>query len=239
MMFRTIRRVARRFGLEIAGARPETSAALRMQLLLRTRRIDLVLDVGAHRGQYGRWLREIGYRGMIVSIEPQPQLQPVLVRGARHDPQWRVLPPLALGDHDGSAELHLAANEESSSLAEMLPAHRVAAPQASYVGMTPVQVRRLDSLAPALLGQAQSPLLKLDVQGYEARVLAGAARSLAQFSALQLEVALTPLYAGELTLGPMLADLERRGFGLHSLTPGFSDRRDGRTLQVDALFVRL
>lgn len=233
-----IRRLARRLGLEIAGHRPTTSAALRLRLLLDSLGVDLVIDAGAHTGQYGRWLRELGYRGQILSIEPQAGANALLRRAARRDPRWRVLPPLALGDADGSADLTIAADSESSSLAAALPTLLDAAPGAAGRAVERVPLRRLDSLAPALIGRARAPFLKLDVQGYERRVLAGAAATLPLLRGLQLELSLTPLYAGEATLAEVAADLERAGFLLHGLTPGFTDPRDGRVLQVDALFAR-
>ena len=36
----------------------------------------------------------------------------------------------------------------------------------------------------------------------------------------------------------MIAKLEKDGFSLWSLRPGFTDMRDGRTLQIDAVFFR-
>lgn len=238
-MIARIRQIARRLGLEVAGYRPETSAALRLRLLLDALGVDLVIDGGAHTGQYGRWLRELGFRGSIISIEPQAAANARLRHAARHDAGWRVLPPLALGDADGAAELQIAANSESSSLAAILPAHLAAAPAAATVGRERVPVRRLDSLAPALLTRSRAPFLKLDVQGYEWRVLAGAARTLPLLRGLQLELALTPLYAGEATLAAVVVALEQAGFALHGLAPGFTDPRDGRVLQVDALFARI
>jgi hypothetical protein len=35
--------------------------------LMQNRRINLVLDVGANTGQFGQYLRSLGYRGRIVS----------------------------------------------------------------------------------------------------------------------------------------------------------------------------
>jgi FkbM family methyltransferase len=237
-MMSAIRRAARRLGVEVAGHRPATSAALRLRLLLDALGVDVVVDAGAHTGQYGRWLRELGYAGEIVSIEPQAAANARLRHAARRDPRWHVLAPLALGDADGAADLTIAADSESSSLAAALPALLAAAPGAAGVGTERVPLRRLDSLAPALLARARAPFLKLDVQGYERRVLAGAARTLPLLRGLQLELSLAPLYAGEATLDEVAAELGRAGFALHGLTPGFTDPRDGRVLQVDALFWR-
>ena len=46
------------------------SALKRRRAVLERERIDLVLDVGAHVGQYPRTLRFGGYEGRIVSFEP-------------------------------------------------------------------------------------------------------------------------------------------------------------------------
>ncbi|MEU0217078.1 FkbM family methyltransferase, partial [Streptomyces sp. NPDC006265] len=60
-----------------------------MQLILRSR-IDVVLDVGANRGQYAAMLRRFGYRGRIVSFEPLHEPLRTLRRRAAADPLWTV-----------------------------------------------------------------------------------------------------------------------------------------------------
>src|SRR5438046_9585223 len=51
--------------------------------------INCVLDVGAHRGEYGLELRRSGYRGFIISFEPVTENFVALERRAAGDPRWR------------------------------------------------------------------------------------------------------------------------------------------------------
>ena len=63
-----LKKVAKRMGWVVARVTPSTSHAERIKRLLAHHRIDLVLDVGANAGQYGKLLRELGYSGRIISL---------------------------------------------------------------------------------------------------------------------------------------------------------------------------
>jgi hypothetical protein len=58
-------------------------------------------------------------------------------------------------------------------------------------------------------------------------------------SGLLCELSLVPLYDGQRLWLEIIRRLEDEGFTLWSIHRGFTDPRDGRTLQVDALFFRL
>jgi FkbM family methyltransferase len=151
------------------------------------------------------------------------------------DPQWEPR-RLALADRDGEAELHLAGNAEaSSSLLEMRPEHVRVAPEARYVGAERVPLARLDAVA---LPAASALMLKLDVQGAEAAVLAGAAETLRRVRAVECELSLVELYAGQAMFDDLLAELRVHGLTLWALRPALADPGTGRLLQLDALFVR-
>jgi hypothetical protein len=115
--------------------------------------------------------------------------------------------------------------------------HLKAAPDSRFIATETVRIERLDEVAKPLL-PAGRLMLKVDTQGYEEEVLAGAGAVLDQACALQVELSLAPLYKGGPSLRRMLEVCETAGFALHGLIPGFHDAASGRLLQTDGLFLR-
>jgi FkbM family methyltransferase len=227
---RFVRECFRRQGVELARyAFPR---------LLATVDPELVLDVGANVGQYARELRTARFRGQIVSFEPLSSAHASLVRQATRDASWRIAPRMALGDVDGEATINIAGNSYSSSLMPMGKLHKHVAPEAGYVGSEKVRLHRLDSVAREFVGPGQRYMLKIDVQGYEQKVIAGAQETLRNAAALHMETSLVELYEGEAVISPLLDTAASLGFEIWSISPVFSDVRTGRLLQVDCFFVR-
>jgi hypothetical protein len=81
-------------------------------------------------------------------------------------------------------------------------------------------------------------MLKLDTQGFESRVIAGAKESLSRMSLVQMEMSLVRLYDDEVLFLDMCNLMRTLGFDLIALDPGFADVATGRLLQVDGLFAR-
>lgn len=233
-----LKRLLRRLGIDAHRYTVQASPGAQLARLLRTARIDLVLDVGANAGHYARSLREHGYRGRIVSFEPLSSAHALLETAARADAAWTAAPRMALGDSDGQVVIHLAGNSASSSILDMLPAHERAAPGSRYVGSESVPQQRLDRAAAPYLDGAGAVLLKIDTQGTEDRVLAGASGIAGRITAIQTELSLVPLYAGQPLFDPMRARIEAMGFALYALFPGYVDESTGQTLQVDGFFLR-
>ena len=240
-----IQSVLRQTGYELHRYSPvlrEESVYQRRRHLLRfvqERQITLLLDAGANAGQYARGLRDLGYRGRIVSFEPLAEAFSVLEKTAATDAQWQCR-RVALGDADrADAEFHVAGYSECSSLLPMHARHVSALPASAYQRTEHVRVARLDSLRAELpLHPADRLWLKLDVQGYEKHVLLGAEKTLAQVQVIDTELSLVSLYDGQPLIGEMLTFLERAGFEPISLENGFIEPQTGKALQVDALFAR-
>lgn len=233
-----VKRFLRRRGVMLDRYTCGTSPDLRLVTMLAANRVDLVLDVGANTGGYSASLREAGYRGRILSFEPLSSAHATLVTAAEDDPAWSAAPRMAIGERDGNVTINIAGNSASSSLLPMTDRHKGAAPASAYVGSETVEVRRLDGVRHPFLDEAATPFLKIDTQGYESQVLAGAASILPRLVGVQLEMSLRHLYEGQSLWQDVIASLEAAGFQLWAIVPGFFEPATGRMLQCDGIFFR-
>ncbi|MDX2060268.1 MAG: FkbM family methyltransferase [Gemmatimonadales bacterium] len=211
---------------------------LTLREVLTTVGTDLVLDVGANRGQFGRMLRDrIGYDGDLVSFEPLPGLAAELTRQAARDRRWVVV-PCGLGDREGTARLNVARDSVFSSL---LPATDFGRSRfrvgIEVVDATDVPVHRLDRILPETVPDFRQRRihLKVDTQGFDLNVIRGAGDLIGGFTSMQVELPIRPSYVGAPNGQELLGELADRGFDLVGLFPV---ARDGlRLVDADAVLV--
>jgi FkbM family methyltransferase len=173
----------------------------------------------------------------VVSFEPIPEAAERLRElSARWPGRFRVV-EAALGTEAGTAQLVVNSHSQSSSLHEMLDTHLDAFPDATPSRTVEVKLQTLDE-AMAGIELAAPALLKLDVQGSEADVLAGAVNTLGRFDHLVIESSFEPLYEGERTFLDLVQLLGEHGFDFVRPVGALRHPRTGEFLQVDALFCR-
>lgn len=226
------------FNIEVNPITKCSPSAAQLVASLRKFDIDLVLDVGANRGQFASEIRQAGYLGRIVSFEPLSHAHVELQQSCAADATWDAYPRCALGEHSGEVEINVAGNSFSSSIFPMLESHLEAAPESAYLGKELVPIKTLDDVARLYVEGARSPFLKIDTQGYEWAVLEGAQETLPKIQGLLVELSLVPLYDGQHLWMDVIERLEAAGFILWAFQPEFSDPASGRTLQVDGIFYR-
>jgi FkbM family methyltransferase len=200
--------------------------------------IQVIFDVGANDGQFSIQTRQSGYRGKMVSFEPLPEAHARLQAAANSDPQWSVHPRMALGSAEGTTQINISRNSYSSSILPMLSTHSSAAPDSAYIGVVDTEITTLDAVFQQYRSSGEKAFLKIDTQGFETEVLAGATKSLESISGVRLEMSIVPLYESQDLYRYFLDFFESRGFLLWTLEPGFHDRHTGQLLQFDAVFVR-
>ena len=205
---------------------------------LRRLAIDRVLDVGGNGGQFASKLRKHGYGGVICSVEPQSAVFPDLLAIAENDLCWLVAPRQGVGDDDGFVSMNISENGYSSSILEVHSNHLRAEPATKTVGHETVYVTKAAKL---LRSEAmkQFSAIKLDVQGYEKRVLEGLTDCISNVDLLLLEMSLVECYSGS----PMYFELDeyirtKLGFTPVTLEPSYYDQAGGFAQQVDGIYVR-
>ena len=231
-----IKTAVKSLGYEVLGRGRAHAMERYLRDMMERERINLLLDVGANTGQFASEIRAAGFRGGIISFEPLPAAYDVLTRKAARDANWSVAQRTAIGDHTGSVEIHVAGNSVSSSILDMLPDHTAAEPRSSVVGNETVPIHRLDDIWSG--SQQDRPLLKIDVQGFERQVLAGAGQTLALCRAVIVEMSLVPLYGNQVLARELWDILDSKGFDLQFLEAGFRHPQTFQLLQMDGIFVR-
>ena len=222
------------------AAAPDTVAPYTRALvdILAHHGLSQVLDVGANEGQYARRLLAAGFAGRIVSVEPGAAAHARLSTAAAGHARWTVAPRLALGETAGEASLQRFDRTDMSSLLAAEPTATEAFPKLTRDGTERVSVARLDAVFEELLGDAVDVFLKLDTQGSELAVLAGAAGVLPRIAGLEVEIAVTPLYRGQPALLEVMTAIESLGYRPVLTSPGYYSKRLKRQIDLDVVYLR-
>jgi FkbM family methyltransferase len=184
--------------------------------------LKTIVDVGANKGQFSLYARSRSPHAKIIAFEPIP---------GPADRFATVLPDIqlhrvAVSDADGKIDINLHQLDVGASFLPL---------GGDHVGTLSVETRRLDSVLHASDIQADA-LLKIDVQGCEDRVIAGASGILHRFRYLICEVAFFPMLEGMITTRELIPLLAERGF--HVAGANEVKTLNGRAAWCDLLFSR-
>ena len=184
--------------------------------------INCVIDVGANVGDFAVHIRKLGYAGRIVSIEPASKPYAELATRASADSNWKTL-QLAVGRSESTAQLKILGDSVLNTLGDPDPEQiRDFGKRGKIVGQETVRVRPLDAMCDELFAGIPEPriLLKIDTQGHDQEVLAGAAQRLLPATlALQTELSITRLYLQSPTFTQSLEPLLASGWGIVGMYP--------------------
>lgn len=233
-----IKKLLNKFGIEVSRYLPNASFEAQIVTAMKKAEINILFDIGANTGQFSSKIRSAGYDGKIVSFEPLTSTREMLIHKSSKDVNWFIHDRVAIGDHNGFVDINISKNSYSSSILPMLDSHLNAAENSEYIDIEQSPIIKLDNVAETYLDWSSNCFIKIDTQGYESQVLDGAFKTLKRAKGVLCELSLTPLYEGQVIWIDLILRLEKEGFVLWSLERGFTDRRDGRTLQVDGVFLK-
>ncbi|MEM6617188.1 MAG: FkbM family methyltransferase [Pseudomonadota bacterium] len=141
---------------------------------------DLAFDIGAHMGDRSLVFRELGAR--VVAVEPQTQLVEVLKKTFRDDDAVTIVPK-AVSSESGSIEFHVNSLNPSVSTAspEFIAAGRGVDAWDGQVWDAKVNIEAT-TLDAMIAEHGQPAFIKIDVEGFEDRVLSGLSSTPASIS---------------------------------------------------------
>jgi FkbM family methyltransferase len=189
-----------------------------------------VFDVGAHRGEIARHFAGIFPSATIYAFEPVAALFGQLQRSTANEARIRPF-PLAMGREPGAASIHLGEGPATNS--SIL--HQV-----SDTGRTEtIQIESLSNFAEKEnIGTID--FLKIDTEGYELEVLAGAEPLLRQQRIRMIYAECAPVKTAQVfvSLAQLAEFLQPHGyelFGIYDQQPHWEGRRT--LLYFNALFL--
>ena len=202
--------------------------------------VSTVIDIGANVGQFARIATEHFPQATLFCFEPLPSAFAELRNwAARRKAGKTHLFNVALGDADERGLMYVHTDHEvSSSLLETTEVVEALYPLTKAQTPIQVSVTTLDeAMSPYLNDINGNMLVKLDVQGFEDRVLRGATMTLARTQAVILEVGLDLLYRNQADFLGLMSILDRNGFRYAgNLSQTYAS--DGHVVFVDAVFRR-
>ena len=207
--------------------------ALRQQKVIPTS----VIDVGANIGQFAVAAAKLLKPRVLYSFEPIPAVA-VRLRGNLAGFGFASVHQIVLGERQGSTPFHVNSHNHSSSILSLSQEHMGAFPDAREIETIEVPMTTLDCFFHARDLPAPA-LLKLDVQGYEEKVLRGGCETLARMRWVVAETSLKPMYKDEPVFLDIVDCMKERGFRFLRPVGWLNDPRNGELIQLDALFERV
>ena len=184
-----------------------------------------MVDVGAAVGKWTAQVIEIFPDAQFLMVDPLKENESALKALTGVHPNVRYWSG-ALGSHAGELEFHVHGDQSSMFTSEW----------GKGVEIRRVPLRTLDVLVKEL-GFEDVDGLKLDVQGAELEVLAGATETLKRCKVVQVEVMFRHVYERAPLAQEIICFFAAQGFRIFDIASMFK-RKDRALLQADLFFVK-
>ena len=195
-----------------------------------------VVDVGANTGQFTVSCMKRFQRPRVYAFEPVAEAFRSLLAATKRLKEVTAY-NIAIGERDGPVEFHVASDVQSSSILRQNGELGISFPDLAVTRTVEVEMKTLDTAMYGIVSDAPV-LLKLDVQGYETKVIEGARSFLDTVDYIVAETSFAPLYEGEGTFLRLVEVLADRGFDFRRPVGVLVSPTTGAFLQMDALFCR-
>lgn len=198
--------------------------------------IETILDIGANVGQFAVTVNALLPKAQIYSFEPLTDCcEKLKVRMSACNTFTAF--NLGLGDQSGNLMFDRNSYSPSSSFLKIADVHKKAFPKTKDTKTLEVKIDRLDNIAQQL-AIANPFMVKIDVQGYEYKVLQGGEQTIKNARLVITETSFVTLYDNQPLFKDIYSTLINWGFIYAGSLDQLYNPQDGRVLQADSIFIK-
>jgi FkbM family methyltransferase len=227
-----VRRIVQKFGFDLHKYRPKADPFQ----FIKNENIKTIFDIGANIGQFAKEARDKLPQATIYSFEPLRECFDKLNINMAGDENFRSF-SFALGENEGNLQMNKSTYAPSSSLLPMAEMHKTLFPHTKEHTEEKIEIRRLDDIAKGFNLQKEI-LIKVDVQGYEDKVIAGGIETFKKAKMILIENSFVELYKGQPLFDDIYEKLKLLGFEYKGSKEQKVDRNSGKIISEDSIFAK-
>ena len=198
-------------------------------------KVDLILDIGANKGQFGAMIYDYGYSNSILSFEPLSSMYTLLNNRANAIKQWHIYEQCCIGDKETTTTINVS-NMIGNSSVMPIKSTKYNVQQSHYVASEEVRQITLETLNQnPLIKASKNIFIKMDVQGFEHIILNKLKDIDYNVTGLYIELSLVKLYEGQEDYLYICNQLKSLGYDLVYIVP--ESIRNGRMIQFNGVFL--
>ena len=144
---------------------------------------------------------------------------------------------LGFGKEKSSEFLNISKNSVSSSISQVLETSTSVEPGTKFISREQIKLISLNEYLSNDEFRDKKIFVKIDTQGFEKNIILGTEKVKNKIQGFMVELSIVKLYTSEASVNEMIGLLNKLGFELWSIERGFSNKKTGQTLQVDAIFM--
>ena len=209
-------------------------AAIEHEKMLRSIDVEIIIDVGANKGQFSLVSRKFFPNAQIIAFEPLPCASSIYNELFRKDENIKLFVQV-VSCVSGVQKLNVTAKNDSSSLLSISNLQTEFFPGTKKVNSITVLSTPLSDVI-SLKDINAEALLKIDVQGTEMEVLKSTKKLLKSIKYVYIEVSFKKFYINQPLAHDLIDYMTKQGFHIKGVYNCIYSVK-GETLQSDFLFI--
>ena len=222
------------FNLRISSYQKDNLSEIVIGNILSYFKVDMVLDVGANKGQFAEMIINNNYSKKIISVEPVQSAHLILINKSKRYSFWTVCPIMAIGNDNSIIKFYETLNSQCSS--KKKPIKNKLDDYHIINTFNVKQTTLKDFYKDNILEDYNSICLKIDTQGNELEILKSGKNILNKFRLIIIEISFDIDYEGQNSFMEIINYLLDNNFFIWSVQKVYEDISIGKTSYLDLIF---